>query len=241
MKTNISVISLLMILLCSCSEHQYFVKGRSTQSTLDGEYAYMSPMYSVQSLTIDSCRIVHGRFEMTGPLDSIQCVIVSMGSNFIPVVMESGEVDISFQSSNIEIGGTPLNDIFYKFLCSRDSLMLARQDVQMKYNSMLRTSPLDEAQKYLSRSLSSIDLEMEKLEYMFVKDNYDNVLGITWYLQMGEKASMKTGYYTSTPIMDALYNGAPKSFRENKEIQSFRKQCMGNNSNNAYIVKFNLF
>ncbi len=243
MKPVISTYCLLMVLVCSCSEHQYFVKGRSTQPLLDGEYAYMAPLYSENSFNIDSCRVVHGRFEMTGPLDSIQCVMISMGQSCIPVVMETGEVDIHFMSSDIEIGGTPLNDTFYRFLRCRDSLMLARQNIQTEYNAMLRKEvPYDEAERYLTKSLNENSTEMDTLEYMFVRDNYDNVLGITWYLQMGEKASVKTGYYTSTPILDALYNSAPNSFKNNYEIQSFRKQCSsGDNTQKAYIVKFNMF
>ena len=95
MKNGLYSILVLALFTLSCSEQQYFVKGKSTQSTIDGEYAYMGPMNSLQVLYFDSCRVVHGKFEMTGPLDSVLCVTIYMGSMRIPMVLEDGEVSIN--------------------------------------------------------------------------------------------------------------------------------------------------
>ena len=242
MKSGIYLAFFIVLLYSSCSEQQYTVKGRSTQSVLDGEYAYMSAMYGIKSPTIDSCRIVHGRFEMSGPIDSVQCVVLSMGDNSIPMVMETGEVDIRFQNSAIEISGTPLNDKFYQFLRSRDSLMLIRSDIHEHYNDMLRRNQsYEDARSYLSTHLSLNNAEMDSLEYIFVSENFTNVLGVTWFLQMGEKASMRTGYYTSTPIMEALYNSAPSEFRENTEIKGFLNHCKSKHKSSEYKMRFNIF
>ena len=95
MKNGLYSILVLALFTLSCSEQQYFVKGKSTQSTIDGEYAYMGPMNSPQVLYFDSCRVVHGKFEMTGPLDSVLCVTIYMGSMRIPMVPQARSLNLS--------------------------------------------------------------------------------------------------------------------------------------------------
>ena len=136
MKYSIYTLIIFAVFVASCSEQQYFVKGKSTQSTLDGEYAYMAPMTTYSLPYIDSCRVVHGQFEMTGRLDSIQCVTIYMGSTGIPMVLETGEVSINFQNSNIRVSGTPLNDRFYTFLNTRDSLIFIQKELYDRISAM---------------------------------------------------------------------------------------------------------
>ena len=229
--------------MTSCAEHQYFVKGTSTQSMLDGEYAYMVPMNSRSNALIDSCRVVHGKFEMSGPLDSVQCVIISMGTYGIPMVLESGEVHINLQNSDTQVGGTPLNDTFYRFLYSRDSLLMLRNDIQGASNDLLRRGYSEEyVYAYSQDAFLENDTQLDSLEYNFVSNNFDNVLGITWFLRMGDRASRQTGYYTLTPLMKDLYNHAPSYFRNNPDIKSFYQHAMSpKEEEEVYRIMFSFF
>ena len=206
MKYSIYTLIIFAVFVASCSEQQYFVKGKSTQSTLDGEYAYMAPMTTYSLPYIDSCRVVHGQFEMTGPLDSIQCVTIYMGSTGIPMVLETGEVSINFQNSNIRVSGTPLNDRFYTFLNTRDSLIFIQKEL---YDRILEEA--------VAVGIGSA----------FVEENYDNVLGVSWFLRMCDEASSTAGYFCMPPKLQKIYNSAPPIFKQNREIQNFREMCKG--------------
>ena len=226
MKSEIYTLFLLTLFAVSCSEQQYFVKGTSTQQLPDGEYAYMRPMNPNQQEFIDSCRVVHGKFEMTGPLDSVQCVMISMGSFGIPMVLETGEVHISMQSSNIRVSGTPLNDAFYAFLDRRDSLMLVENDLLLRANDLLNRGYSDDyINKEIGYELIQTVSVLDSIQCDFVKSNYTNVLGVSWFLQMCREASEQCGYFVLPPSLEKVYDEAPPVFKSNVDIQNYLKLC----------------
>ena len=226
MKSEIYTLFILTFFIASCSEQQYFVKGTSTQQLPDGEYAYMLPMNTNQSVFIDSCRVVHGKFEMSGPLDSVQCVVISMGTFGIPMVLETGEVRISMQSSNIRVSGTPLNDAFYDFLDRRDSLLLVENDLWLRANNLHNRGYSDE---YINNELGAEMLNtattLDSIQCDFVKANYTNVLGVSWFLQMCKEASEQCGYFVVPPSLEKVYENAPKAFKANQEIKNYMNLC----------------
>ena len=232
MKLGIYTLIAFALLATSCSEQQYFVKGKSTQSTIDGEYAYMVPMNSTvayigtpQLLYLDSCRVVHGKFEMTGPLDSVQCVTIYMGSMRIPMVLETGEVSINYQNSNIQVSGTPLNDRFYTFLNTRDSLVFIQKELYSQVSAMdLTTENLDDY-NVMSASLKNVTAQIDSVECDFVKNNIDNVLGVSWFLHMCDEASNNAGRVFLPSYLEAIYNNAPQTFRSNWAIMNYMQRC----------------
>ena len=211
----------------SCSEQQYLVKGKSTQSTLDGEYAYMAPMTSSNQTFIDSCRVVHGKFEMIGPLDSIQCVTIYMGSMGIPMVLETGEVSINFQNSNIRVSGTPLNERFYTFLNTRDSLVFTQMELFNKIATMSLYKAINNDYAQDAENLKKVTEKIDSLECEFIRQNYDNVLGVSWFLRMCDEASANSGYFMIPDNLKAVYESAPKTFKLNREIQAYINMCDG--------------
>ncbi len=231
-KIGFYTLFVISLLVSSCSEQQYFVKGKSTQSTIDGEYAYMVPMNSTiayvgtpQLLYLDSCRVVHGKFEMTGPLDSVQCVTIYMGSMRIPMVLETGEVSINYQNSNIQVSGTPLNDRFYSFLNTRDSLVFIQKELFNQVSAMdLTTENLDDYTQ-MSTSLKNVTAQIDSVECDFVRNNIDNVLGVSWFLHMCDEASNNAGRLFVPSYLEAIYENAPQTFRSNWAIRNYLQRC----------------
>ena len=129
MKSFIYTIVSLSLLLTACAE-QYSVVGTSAEKLLDGQMAYIKTLDNNVYQVLDSCEVLHGQFRMSGQLDSPMYVNVFMGeNNFIPIVLEKGEVQIDIANSQIKIAGTPLNDKLYRFLTSRDSLAMLRAEL----------------------------------------------------------------------------------------------------------------
>ena len=63
--------------------------------------------------------------------------------------------------------------------------------------------------------------EVDRLETQFVKDNYDNVLGVTWFLRLCYEARDYYGFVTTTPQIDEIYMQAPESFKKNKMVATY--------------------
>lgn len=224
---QISFLFLLSLLFTACSE-QYSVVGRSTQSVLDGRMAYLRPTGSRSSQqTIDSCEVLHGQFSMSGKLDSVQVVQLYLGSDIsVPIVLEEGEVGIDITGSSIILSGTPLNERLYSFLTTRDSLSLLRAELPRVESSMILEG-YDE--DYIIDYLGSEEMKyvraIDQLETEFIKANYDNILGITWFLQLCTQAYRTFGYPTTTPQIDELYLQAPETFRQHPDVVTYMKAC----------------
>lgn len=210
------------IMLASCAE-QYSVLGNSSESLLDGRMAYIKTIDDNHYTTLDSCEVLHGNFHMTGPLDSVQFVTLFMGDDsFIPFVLEQGNVEISIQNSQIHIGGTPLNDRLYVFFTSRDSLAMLRAELPKKESRMyLEGYSQDQILDLLSVEQMQINKSLDKLETQFIVDNFDNVLGVTWFLELCNRAYNMFGYATTTPQIDDIYSRAPEAFKRQPAVKAY--------------------
>ena len=81
-------------MVISCSD-KYNIAGNTSQSVLNGKMAYLKEFDDEALKAIDSCEVVHGKFNMTGILDSVRCVSFYMDNeNVIPVVLEQGDINI---------------------------------------------------------------------------------------------------------------------------------------------------
>lgn len=215
---------LLTVLLASCSD-KYVIKGTSSQDVLDGKVAYIKHANGDEFELIDSCKIVHGKFEMTGLVDSIMCASLFMGEhNCVPLVLEYGDITVSIVNSSVKIGGTPLNDKLFDFLSSRDSLMLNLAELPSMRNMMiLEGYDLMDIERELARNEQETMRNMHKLVKEFVVNNFDNVLGMTWFMQLCEEATAINGYPSTSPLIEEIYICAPDEFKQHPTISSFMK------------------
>lgn len=223
-KHLLSLLFVLAGLMVSCSD-KYSIQGTSSQNVLDGKIAYIKHMQDSTFVSIDSCKVVHGQFKMSGILDSIMCVSLFMGEdNCIPVVLEHGDITISFVNSSVKIEGTPLNNTLYTFLSTRDSLFMQLADLPYRESSMiLEGHELTEIHRVLAQSEQELRRAIDKLETSFVKDNFDNVLGVTWFMQLCNDAHLHYGYPTTTPQIEEIYGIAPEDFRSHPNIVEYMK------------------
>ena len=224
MKKFFYILSFMLLLLSSCSESSYFIDGTSSMpNTPTSNMAYIKEYNQSFNTSIDSCLVVHGHFQMSGPLDSIMCVGLSMGDGtLIPIILENGDINVNIASSSIQVEGTPLNKDLYTFLSSRDSLIflisdLPRSEAYLFYRGY---SPL-QIQNMLFRKQAQYQNALDKLEDQFIKDNYKNVLGITWFCHLMNEVHDYYGYPVITPRLRALYRKAPHSFRHHPHIAPY--------------------
>ena len=219
----------VMTLLVACST-SYSISGTSLQSFYDGDMVYLRPLGGENTKTVDSCRILHGTFSMTGPVDSVMCVRMFFGTSGdnIPIILEGGEIRVIDLNYAMKVEGTPLNDKFYAFMTQRDSLMFLLQELPRKESAMILDGyDHDEILRELGEEEGSLRMAIDKLETDFVTSNYDNVLGLTYFLVLCDNAYNQFGYPTTTPQIDEIYGRAPEEFKQNKDVKQYMSLCEG--------------
>ena len=221
---NLKYLLMMMFapIFVACAD-TYNIIGTSSQCMFNGKMAYIKHMDYAEMKILDSCEVIHGEFQMCGPLDSVICVSLFMGnSRGIPVVLEKGDISINLAHSSIKVEGTPLNERLYTFLNSCDSLIMLVSELQNRNESMVYAG-YGLSSDFVDRKKREAELKMEihQLETQFIMNNYDNVLGVTWFMELCHKAYAMSRRYVSTPQIDEIYGRAPESFRQNKFVKSY--------------------
>ncbi|MBO4673658.1 MAG: DUF4369 domain-containing protein [Bacteroidaceae bacterium] len=217
----------VMTLLAACST-SYNISGTSLQSFYDGDMVYLRPLGGDDTKAVDSCRILHGTFTMSGPVDSVMCVRMFFGTSGdnIPIILEGGEIKVIDLNNAMKVEGTPLNDKFYAFMTERDSLLFLLQELPRKESRMILDGyDSDEILRQLGEEEGELRIAIDKLETEFVTSNFDNVLGLTYFLVLCDNAYNQFGYPTTTPQIDEIYGKAPEAFKENKDVKEYMSQC----------------
>ena len=225
----ILLISSLTGMVCMSCADKYVIEGTTSQYFLDGTVAYIKQFEigsdDVDFRAIDSCEVLHGKFDMTGALDSVMMVRLYMGNDNFPMVLEPGRVSISIADNVVKIEGTELNDRLYTFLTQRDSLKIMYDELPNRESKMyLDGYSQQEIYHILGEEEVRLQNEVDRLETQFVKDNYYNVLGITWFLRLCYEARDYYGFVTTTPQIEEIYMQAPDVFKKNKMVAKYMSQ-----------------
>jgi len=214
-----------LMLLSACAD-KYTIVGTSMHSVFDGKKVYLSSMVDGKDATIDSCEIIHGQFTMSGPIDSIMCVTLDMGDFHLPIVLEGGEIHVTSENQTLKVDGTELNEKLYKFLASRDSLIMILTDLPRRESEMILDGyDHDYILRTLGEAEAEVRLAMDKLETSFIISNFDNVLGVSWFMELCNETYQRFGYANTTPQIDEIYGMAPEDFRQNPHVQKYMKMC----------------
>ena len=223
----ICVAGMVAATLASCSSN-YNITGTSLQSFYDGDVVYLRPLGMEDAKPVDSCRILHGGFKMSGSVDSVMCVRMFFGQSGdnIPIILEEGNIIVSALPNAMKVEGTPLNDKFYAFMTERDSLMFLLVELPRKESTMiLEGYDHDDILRMLGEEEGELRMAIDKLETDFVMSNYDNVLGITYFLVLCDNTYNQFGYATTTPQIDEIYSRAPEGFKKNKDVEEYMRLC----------------
>lgn len=213
------------MLLASCSD-KYTIVGTSMHSVFDGKMVYISNLVDGKDTSLDSCEIIHGQFTMSGQLDSVMCVTLDMGEFHLPIVLESGEIRVTSENQTVKVEGTELNDKLYKFLASRDSLIMILNELPRRESQMiLEGYDYDYILHTLGEAEADVRMAMDKLETNFIVSNFDNVLGVSWFMELCNDTYRRFGYPNTTPQIDEIYSMAPDKFRHNVNIKKYMNMC----------------
>lgn len=218
----VSLVSALALISCS---DKYSISGTSLQMS-GANMAFLRN--SDDAKTVDSCEIVHGKFSMSGILDSVECASIVLGNMNAPLILEQGNIKVSFENASLQVSGTPLNDKLYLFLNSRDSLTMLLRELPSKESKMILNGVSeDERFRILGEEEAELRQQIDVKDTEFISNNFDNILGITWFLNLCGQESMRFGFPTTSPMLDELYGKAPDSFRNNKGIVEFMNKVNG--------------
>ncbi|MDD7252101.1 MAG: DUF4369 domain-containing protein [Prevotellaceae bacterium] len=230
----------LLLGLTSCSE-QYNISGDSSVSTLDGRMLYLKALTSNDDMcNIDSCEVVHGKFNFMGMMDSTTMGEIYMDNEGVmPIVIENGNISILINNTEQRVVGGALNSRLYRFLEAKshieDEIMnLSNEEANMILSGI---DPMT-AHSHLAEKNNRLYTSLEQLETRFIADNSDNILGSTYFMMLCSQYP----YPIMTEQIQRIIKKSKPSFRRSAYVRNYVTAAEANmklikQSNPAKTVK----
>ena len=226
MKAIRHIVLLLVIVqmvLTSCS-HEYSITGNVSHDVARGQMLYLSVNHDMQTRThIDSCQIVHGRFNMIGEADTIVMARLYVDREMVmPLVIESGEMDVKIDYYTKSVKGGTLNVLLNKYLLEMAKLQseweeLYERRIRLYMSGNLKPHIHDE----LDAQEQDIRNRMEMTETKFICENYTNALGPGMFLLLTERLPLPL----ITPQIEEILYNAPNEFLNTPIVMTFMKMA----------------
>lgn len=219
------LLATLPLCLWSCSD-QYNILGNSSIETYEGSTLYLRGITSANGVCVfDSADVVHGKFGFEGIIDTICMAQLCMGEHsLLPLVLETGNITISFSDAERIVKGGTLNDKLYKFLNENSRLQNELNEASHNIARMIMLGA--PSSHYISIEKKSIALQekLDKLWTSFIIGNFDNVLGPTYF----QEYTSQYFYPVITPQIARILKRAPESFLNHPEVKLYIRDAQFN-------------
>lgn len=224
---NVFYLMLLgIVLLASSCTKQYRIQGNSTVQDLDGRMLFLKVVKNGALTTIDSCEVVHGKFQFSGKLDSVMMANLFMDeTSVMPLVLEDGNIKIQIDQTDQSVSGGMLNESLYEFIHQKslyDNLLaeLPHRESQMIMDGMDHDLILVR----LNREAEALSKSSDSLVVDFISRNFDNVLGPGVFMIL----TSAFPYPIITPQIDSLMQTASDSFKNDAYVSEYMQVAREN-------------
>lgn len=218
----LTLIVTALLVFTACSK-QYNIDGNSSLSCLDGQKLYLRVTKfgeeHHQTIDLDSCYVIHGRFTFGGSVDSIAMAEVYMGDErLMPIVLEDGKLFMQVDNYGQTITGTPLNERLTEFLRKRSRYYNELWELDRIARRLLYEGhSMTEVIHKLEPQRKELVQQIEDIEVEFVLENSSNALGPGYFLQMAQQMV----FPIMTDQLQRIVNQAPRDFFRNPAVRNF--------------------
>ena len=214
-----------LLAMTSCA-NSYNIQGTSNVSTLDGRMLYLKILKNNDFKNIDSCDVVHGQFHFDGNLDSVRMANIFMDDEAVlPLVLESGDINVKLDDAQQIVSGTPLNDKLFKFFRKYQQLQNQQLELVHKHDqAIMNGSDMEVVTRKLNEEAILLADQEDKLVTSFVTENFDNVLGPGVFFMV----TMRNQYPMLSPWIEDIMSKATEHFKNDPYVKDYYQKAQEN-------------
>lgn len=214
-----------LLAMTSCA-NSYNIQGTSNVSTLDGRMLYLKILKNNDFKNIDSCDVVHGQFHFDGNLDSVRMANIFMDDEAVlPLVLESGDINVKLDDAQQIVSGTPLNDKLFKFFKKYQQLQNQQMELVHKHDqAIMNGSDMEMVTRKLNEEAIRLADQEDKLVTSFVTENFDNVLGPGVFFMV----TMRNQYPMLSPWIEDIMSKATEHFKNDPYVKDYYQKAQQN-------------
>lgn len=225
MKKFFGFFLLASLFLASCQKRPY-IQGTTSISDLEGRMLYLKVYADGDLRDIDSTRIVHGKFQFTGDVDStVMANLFLEDMSLMPIVIDENVLQVSLSENERQIKGSALNDSLLAF-AERKSVLDEKLEEMPHRESQMIMDGYDHAEivSMLNAEIDDLTRQRSEMVSRFIKDNMDNVLGPGVFMIV----TSSLPFPVLTPEIEEILALAPPSFLANAYVQDYIKLAKEN-------------
>ncbi|MBR3514058.1 MAG: DUF4369 domain-containing protein [Bacteroidaceae bacterium] len=225
MKKFFGFFLLASLFLASCQKRPY-IQGTTSISDLEGRMLYLKIYADGDLRDIDSTRIVHGKFQFTGDVDStVMANLFLEDMSLMPIVIDENVLQVSLSENERQIKGSALNDSLLAFAERKSVLDEKLEEIPHRESQMIMDG-YDHAEivSMLNAEIDDLTRQRSEMVSRFIKDNMDNVLGPGVFMIV----TSSLPFPVLTPEIEEILALAPPSFLVNAYVQDYIKLAKEN-------------
>ena len=231
-QNKFSYLLLICLLTLVGCKSQYMVKGSSSVDELEGQILTLKVYADGELRSIDSTRVVHGRFSFGGSMDSTMLANVFLGDlSVMPLVLEDGEVDLHIGETQQTATGTPLNDTLSGFIQRKTQLDARMAELpHLQLQMIMDGNDDDEIMYELGKQSQELAAENDQLITRFIRANYNNVLGPGVFMIL----TSNLPYPILTPQIEEILTHATPYFLGHPYVKQYIEKAKENQNKEKY-------
>ena len=206
----------LMLALASCTGH-YKIDGVVETLGYEGRELSLIEFLPYRTTKYDSCVVNHGRFQMTGKVDTTRLVFLCKDNRpIIPIYIEKGNAKVSLLPTEMTVSGTRQNNLFYSFLKKKIAYDNLYEDLSQRRFTMSRQGLDSRRMEIIQDSLRIVVDECEDVICSFMADNYDEpaAVGVFMMLSAGPTNEVSS-------LVRRILDAAPDEFMRQSYVNGY--------------------
>ena len=223
---NKIIYTLFSLLALTSCVNSYNVQGNSNVSTLDGQMLYLKVLKNNDFKKIDSCDVLHGQFQFSGSVDSVRMASIFMDDqSVLPLVLESGDINVKIDYAQQTVTGTPLNDKLSKFFSKYNQLKNQEAELVHKHDqAIMNGRNMEVVNQRLNVEAQRLSEQEDRLITNFVTDNFDNILGPGVFFMV----TINNQYPILTPWIEDIMSKATDTFKNDPYVKDYYQKAQEN-------------
>lgn len=196
---KITLILATIMLLASCTKHQYTINGVVDDPGMDGLWVYLKLAQdaSTKNPIYDSVQIANGAFTLSGTIDNpdLYILITETDTNrglyyYGNVILEPGKIYIDLVHDSLS--GTPRNDSFYTNILRTKIAINGLYETYATEANEANGDPeiLAALQTSITNQYNEYTQQLVKGLSIFYQENKDNNIGATTAMMLSEQDGM---------------------------------------------------
>lgn len=224
----LSTICLLVAATLSCKD-KYHISGSATDGAIiDGSRIYVKQEENGKWNTLNSCEILHGRFEMQGTVDTTLLTALFIDEvPTLPLILEGGRICVNIDRQAIRITGTEHNDKLHQFILHKEVLERRLAELEQEKSSVMSQIEFTDTKlAILHDSITTVMQRFDEFIEDFIIDNHNTLLGPCVFRLLCSTLP----YPMVTPQIERITSNAPEKFLNSLFVKAYM-EVANKNSN----------